>query len=161
MVLLEIKLNALRANPTKWSNTLKQFFGNSRTRKIMFLWGWIPWYWTSIMEDRIQDSLNNFITQLIFVILSIHYFWSTLGMPLVCLTVHIWNAWMKLLLMSKHMQKINFVSHLIELLHKIVWINLWLLYKKTNLYLKSFLIFCWFITLKYLGHVWTCLTTLI
>ena len=26
----EMKINTLRANPTKWPNTLKQFVGNSR-----------------------------------------------------------------------------------------------------------------------------------
>ena len=29
-VFLKIDLNPLSANPTKWSNTLKQFVGNSR-----------------------------------------------------------------------------------------------------------------------------------
>ena len=32
--------NPLSANPTKWSNTLKQFLSNSRRVWLTILWGW-------------------------------------------------------------------------------------------------------------------------
>ena len=34
-------VNPLSANPTKWSNTLKKFVGNSRQTQVLnILWGW-------------------------------------------------------------------------------------------------------------------------
>ena len=43
LLLVRIEFNPLGANPTKWSNTLKQFVSNSRRIVwvcLIILWGW-------------------------------------------------------------------------------------------------------------------------
>ena len=71
------------------------------------------------MNSLIQKK-NKFITQPIFVTLPIY-----LGMPRCAWSFPIWNAWLNslLLLMSKHIQEINFIT--------------------------QFLWYCWLNTLKY------------
>ena len=43
VTLIFLSIHSLSANPTKWSNTLKQFFGNIRGIVWLYLtilWGW-------------------------------------------------------------------------------------------------------------------------
>ena len=51
------KVNPLSANPTKWSNTLKQFVGNSRRIVwvcLTILWGWrFKSYWSDTVSFKI------------------------------------------------------------------------------------------------------------
>ena len=102
----------------------------------------------------------------------------------ICLTITIWNAWIKLLLYT-HIQQISFIPQLIEVLlihqfevlfaypdraiHKRLrssfygdLLGLGLEFGicqniKTQLQLNSILKYCWFIILEYFGHIRTCL----
>ena len=50
-----LHINPLSTNPTKWWNTLKQFFGNSRQViwvRLTFLWGWHLKCWTGVVSPN-------------------------------------------------------------------------------------------------------------